>query len=412
MNIDIKSIPEKTGVYIFKDKNGKVLYVGKALNLKERIKQHLNSKNLKIIDLLNRAKNLECLVLDSEAEALIKEAELIKKFDPEYNHLLKDDTQYFYVCFTKEDYPKVFVTHQPQRYDCDYIGPFTEGRAIKTILKIIREDIPFCTCLKPHSKSCINSLLGLCYGWCCKKGEVGDKKLYNENIEKIKKILSGDLKKYKKELLKKLEDAIEKNDLNLGLKIKKEINAINKITSNINLIKERRDIRNIKILKDLKNLLSLKKIPYVIEAYDIAHFSGAYKVGIMIRFKNGEYDKSGLRRFRIKTVLKPDDPKMIYEVLNRRLKHKEWGIPDLILVDGGIQQYKEALRAVVDNNLEKYVKIISLAKPKNLLYYSKNKKPIELDKIPVNLKNFIKLLDKRAHLEVLRYHRKLREKIK
>jgi excinuclease ABC subunit C len=165
-------------------------------------------------------------------------------------------------------------------------------------------------------------------------------------------------------------------------------------------------------LKDLKDLLGFEKIPYIIEAYDIAHFSGAYKVGIMIRFKNGEYDKSGLRRFRIKTVLKPDDPKMIYEVLNRRLKHKEWGIPDLILVDGGIQQYKEALRAVVDNNLEKYVKIISLTKPKSLLYYSKNKKPIELDKIPVNLKNFIKLLDKRAHLEVLKYHRKLREKIR
>ncbi|MGC8981499.1 MAG: GIY-YIG nuclease family protein [Minisyncoccia bacterium] len=410
--IDIEKIPNKIGVYIFKDKDGRVLYVGKAVNLKERIKQHLKSKNLKIIDLIKRAKDLEYLILDSEAEALIKEAELIKKFDPEYNYLLKDDSQYFYVCFTNEEYPKVFVTHQPERYDCEYIGPFTEGSAIRTILKIIREDIPFCTCLKKHSKSCINSLLGLCYGWCCKKGETGDKKLYNENIKKIKKILSCDLKKYKKELLEKLESALKKNDLKTGMKLKKEISAINKITSNINLIKEGVDMKDIKILKDLKDLLSLKKIPHIIEAYDVAHFSGVYKVGVMVRFKDGRYEKNGLRRFRIKTVLKPDDPKMIYEILNRRLKHKEWGIPDLILVDGGIQQYNQALLAIKDNGLEKYLKIISIAKPKGLLYYNKNKRPIELEKIPKNLKNFIKLLDKRAHLEVLKYHRKIREKIR
>lgn len=412
MNINIKEIPNKIGVYIFKDENKKILYVGKAIDLRTRIKQHLRSKNWKIKDLMEKVKYIEFLTLDSEAEALLKEAELIKKLNPEYNYLLKDDTQYFYVCFTKEKYPKIFITHQPQKYNCDYIGPFTEGSAIRKILKSIREVIPYCTCLKEHSYNCINSMLGFCYGWCCKKNEKGDEKLYKKNIKKIKTILTGDLKKLKERLLEKLENAIKENNLDLGLKIKKEISAINKIISHTNLIKESPYTFNIRTLRKLKELLGLKKTPYLIEAYDIAHFAGTYKVGVRILFRDGKYDKSELRRFKIKTVTNPDDPRMIYEVLNRRLKHKEWCTPDLILIDGGLNQFNQALKSLEENNLDKYIKIISLSKPKSLIYYSKYKKPIPIEKIPKDLRNFIKLINKKAHSEVLKYHRKLREKIR
>jgi len=410
----LTKIPPKIGVYLFKNKKGEILYVGKAVNLKERIKNHLKSENPKIKELINSSDDIEFIVLDSEAEALLKEAELIKKFDPPFNQLLRDDTQYFYIGFTKEKYPKVIVTHQPQKYNAEYIGPFTEGSSLKKILKIIRKEIPFCTCLKPHSNNCLNSNLGLCYGWCCKKDEIGDEKLYRANIKKIKEILKGDLKEIKRKLLKELEKLVEKDEIEKAIKLQKEILAINKIMNQTNLIKtltkEEEKINKIKVLKDLKDLLNLDKIPHLIEAYDISHYSGDFKVGIRILLRDGEYDKNGLRKFRIRTVLKPDDPRMIYEVLKRRLKHKDWEMPDLILIDGGKVQLKFALQAVKESGLENNIRVISFAKPKSLIYHDLNKPPISLDDLPYNLKSFIKIVDKMAHRAVIKYHRKIRER--
>ena len=344
LEIDLKKIPTKIGVYLFKNKKEGILYVGKAINLRERIKNHLKSTNPKIVELIKSTDYLEYIVLDSEAEALLKEAELIKRFDPPFNQLLRDDTQYFFVGFTKEKFPKVFVTHQPQKYNAEFIGPFTEGSALRKILKIIRREIPFCTCLKKHYGTCLNASLGLCYGWCCKEGEVGEEKIYSRNIKKIKQILKGDLKKIKKELLDELEKELNKNNLEKAMKIKREIQAINKILEHTNLIKEiseEEKFNKMKILKDLQLLLKMDKIPNRIEVYDISHFSGAYKVGVMVVFKEGLYSKKDLKKFRIKTVIKPDDPRMIYEVLKRRFNHSEWGIPDLILIDGGRGQFRK-----------------------------------------------------------------------
>ncbi len=413
-DLDLKQIPNKIGVYIFKDKNGDVLYVGKAVNIRERIKNHLKSSNPKIIELIKNSETLEYLILESEAEALLKEAELIKKFDPPFNQLLRDDTQYFFVGFTKEKYPKVFITHQPQKYNAEYIGPFTEGSSLKKILRIIRKEIPFCTCLKKHYGNCLNSSLGLCYGWCCKEDEIGDERLYSKNIKKIKKILKGDLRKLKKELLDELEKAIINDELEKANRIKKEVQAINKILEHTNLIKEleteEEKLNRIKILKELQLLLKMNKLPNFIEVYDISHFSGNYKVGIRVVFKEGEYSPKDLRKFKIKTVIKPNDPKMIYEVLKRRFKHLDWGIPDLILIDGGKPQLSFAIKALKETNYYNNVKIISIAKPRMVLYYDINKNPISLKDLPFSLANFIKLLDKITHRKVINYHRKIREK--
>ncbi len=410
----LKNIPTKKGVYLFKDKKGNVLYVGKAVNLKERIRQHFRSKNPKIQKLLETASDIEYIVLDSEAEALLKEAELIKKFDPLFNQLLRDDTQYFYVGFTKEIYPKIFVTHQPHKYTAEFIGPFTEGQALKKILKIIRQEIPFCTCLKPHLSTCLNAHLGLCYGWCCKKNEIGDKDLYSENIRKIKEILSGNLKTIKKKLLKELKNFLLKDEIEKASRIKNQIIAINKILEQTNLIKsfnkEEEKINILKVLKDLKDLLHLDKIPYFIEAYDISHHSGKEKVGIRVVFKEGKYDKSNLRKFRIKTIIKPDDPRMIYEVLKRRFNHPEWGTPDLILIDGGKTQLKFAIEALKEAGVEDKIKVIAYAKPNQLLFYNLQKDPLKLEDLPYNLRSFIKSIDKIAHRAVIKYHRQLKER--
>lgn len=411
MKIEINKIPEKIGVYLLKDKNNKVIYVGKSVNLKKRIKQHLESKSLKTKKLLEETKSIEILELNSEVEAILKEAELIKKFDPTYNTILKDDTYYFYLVFTKEKYPKIIITHQPKKYNFStIIGPFIEGSSIKTILKIIRKEIPFCTCLKQHKNSCLNSLIGLCYGWCCKQNKEGNFKIYQENINKIKNILRGNIKKIKIKLLNKLEDLIEENKIEEANRLKKEIIALNKLITYRGLIQETNKSDNyLKISKELKDLLKLDKLPSLIEGYDISHWSGNNKVGICVIFKNGNYDS--LKKFRIKFTSQPNDPKMIYEILTRRLKHRDWPLPEIIFIDGGKAQFNYALKAVKENKLENYVKIISIAKPTEKIFYDEKSEPLELKKFPIELQKFIKFIDKKTHQLVINYHRRLREKI-
>jgi len=416
LRLDLRQIPEKTGIYIFKDKKHQPIYIGKAVDLRERLKQHLQSQQPKIQLLLKESAEVEILVLDSEVEALLKESSLIKQFNPKYNQLLRDDTQFFYIGFTKEKLPKVFITHQPENIKADYLGPFVEGQVIKTLLRVVRRGLPICTCLQPHLKECLNSMLGLCFGWCCQKGRTNstdDFHLYQENVEKLKLIFQGNVREVKMELLTQLRQAISRDDLELGTKLKREIDAINKLASYDFLIQKERSTLELKksqirILHDLKTLLKLKKLPYLIEAYDISHFAGEMKVGVRVLYRNGEYDRSGLRRFRIRFTETTDDPRMIYEIVKRRLQHLEWGLPDLILIDGGREQLKQASKALIENNFSQ-IKLISLAKPHSQVYYNISKPPLSLTSLPLSVRNFINAVDKKAHQEVLRYHRYLRD---
>lgn len=417
LKLDLTQIPAKIGVYIFKSKKRQPIYIGKTTNLRERLKQHLHSQQPKMKLMLAEAVEVEILTLDSEIEALLKESHLIKQFNPKYNQLLRDDTQFFYVGFTKDRLPKVFITHQPQTTSGDYLGPFVEGQVIKTLLKVIRRGLPICTCLKPHLKECLNSMLGLCFGWCCRKGEISlpaDQRLYLENVEKLKRIFRGDVREVKMELLQRLKTAVERDDLELGTKLKREIDAINKLASYNFLLRAEPPLLELKkeqlrVLQDLKTWLKLKKLPYLIEAYDISHLAGQMKVGIRVLYRQGQYDRQGLRRFRIYSVAAPDDPRMIAEVLKRRLHHLDWGWPDLILIDGGREQFRQARRVLVENGLDK-IKLISLAKPHGQVYYNATKPPILLSSLPLRVRNFIQAIDKKAHQAVLGYHRYLREK--
>lgn len=417
LKIDLKNIPSKTGVYLFKDKNGNVLYVGKAKNLRNRLKQYFLSPSLKVKKLLEETEKIEFLETENEALAIFKESDLIKKFNPPYNQLLRDDTRYFYLVFTQETFPKVLITHQPEKFKTkEIIGPFFEGSSLKEILKIIRKEIPYCTCLIPHSRTCLNALLNLCFGFCCQKTINFSKKdihHYNENLKIIKKIFTSDLSNLKKSLLNQMKTLLKEDKLEEAERLKRAYLAIKKIEIHQDLIKEKEtflmehQIR--KILVKLKEKFGLEKLPHRIEALDISHFAGKEKVGVIVTFLDGEYEPSLLRKFKIKTVLKPDDPRMIYEVLKRRFRHQEWGLPDLILVDGGKIQLKFALKALEESGLK--IKIIALAKPKENVYYDFEKAPFNL-KEDQELRDFILSLDKKTHQIVIKYHRQKREKLK
>jgi len=305
----IKTAPKGPGIYIFKDEKNKVLYVGKAKNLRERLKSYLYTNSLKIKKLLEDSEYLEWLELDSESEAILKESELIKKFDPPFNHLLRDDTNFFYIVFTNEVFPKVLITHQPQRFpQAKFVfGPFLEGQSLKKTLAFIRKFLPFCTCDEKHMRLCLNAELGLCYGYCCKKDAEytkKDVKNYNLNLKLVARILKGNFRELKKKILEEIKIYLKKDKLEEAEKLRQTYLAIKKLEEQSYLIHEKEKIEIQtelrKILFELKNLLKLKKLPERIEAYDISHFSGKSMVGTMVAFISGEYVPFLKRKFKIK----------------------------------------------------------------------------------------------------------------
>lgn len=367
----IKTAPKNPGVYIFY-RGPTPLYVGKASNLKNRLQNYLKITDYKTETLHQQANELKLIKLRSNIEALIEESKLIKSLKPQLNILWRDDKNYFYAAITKEKFPRIYITHQPSDAQT-YVGPFTEGQSIKAVLRLLRKFFPYCSC-QPHFRLCLNTQINNCPGYCCNlnsEATTGQTMAYNKNIQRIKKILDGEDKKF------------------------------------------------IKKLKDPYELLILEKIwahkPYLqansqfnrAECYDNSHFSGKEAVGAMTAWKNvlGKWvaDKNLWRKFKIRGRYTEDDPKMMKEIINRRFNHPEWPYPDLIIIDGGIAQ----LNAV--KMISKLSKIISFAKPRQLIY-GWGKKPIPVAKLPEDLQKLIKTAIQQTHNFVQRYHREIRQK--
>jgi excinuclease ABC subunit C len=209
-----------------------------------------------------------------------------------------------------------------------------------------------------------------------------------------------------------MEKSLKEDNLILAKKLFDIYSSIKKIEEEIEIIgQDSLYLENTrrKVLLELKKKLNLKEIPKIIEAYDISHLYGDFKVGMMLTFYEGFLKIQKIRKFRIKTVVKPDDPRMIYEVLKRRLRHKEWGLPNLILIDGGKIQLKFALMSIKEAGLEEEIKVISFAKPKEEIYFDPQKKPLSLKDFSSETADFLRLLDLKVHQFVLKYHKQLRE---
>ncbi|MEK7203472.1 MAG: GIY-YIG nuclease family protein [Patescibacteria group bacterium] len=450
--------PQSPGIYIFKDKKGEFLYIGKAGNLKNRLRQYLNRKIRAhkdyVLDralknfsaqayspfmehLLNEAEKLETKITDSEIEALILESKLIKEKQPKFNIMLRDDKQYFYVVFTKEKFPKIFLTHQLQ---IDYIGPFTDGMALKTTLRLLRRIFPYCTCKQPHHNFCLNYHIGNCPGYCCLKNAKITKKeteKYKRNIKIIKNILSGEKNAVIKNLNKELKELGREEHFEEAIELRNKIEKLEKVFTNAKIIQEYRpfDILKYKSTTDalmtLKKIFNLQKIPRRIEGYDISNIQGKNAVGAMVVFSpvpsrfagatgqaNGRPDPEGIRRggpygaskneyrkFKIKFKKTPDDTAMLKETLTRRFNHPEWPYPDLIFIDGGKGQLNVAAKAASGK-----IPVISLAKGKNEVFSSTLKRPLSMKKLPNEIKNLVLNIDSEAHRFAISYYRKIHRK--
>src|SRR3989344_1295864 len=217
---NFKKAPSKPGIYFFLDKTGKILYIGKAVNLKLRLLSYADTKTLgpakeKMVKESTRVRWQE---FESEAEALIEEAIAIKARRPLYNIVFRDDKQYFFVGFSKDRFPRIILTHQRIK-EFDLIGPFTDGGSLKSVLGSLKRIFPYCTCKEKHKRPCVRSQIGRCLEICCLKNPPEwdiREKIYKKNIRAIKNILRG-RKQYVLKSLERKMKAFSKKQTRLDL---------------------------------------------------------------------------------------------------------------------------------------------------------------------------------------------------
>jgi len=410
----IPQLPKSSGVYVFKKDRG-FLYIGKASNLKERVKNHFSQPAYRDGLFINQVSKVGFLKTDSEIEALILEANLIKKYQPKYNVIWRDDKNYFYVGITKEDFPRIFITHQPkQKLEINYVGPFVDGKSLKATLKVLRKVFPFRTCKTLPKRPCLWYQLGRCPAPCFIKS----KNEYRKNIKNLMKILQGKKNQVLKDLRKEMKKASDLENYEKAAKIRDQIGALEKVISQAKIFSEVVDVKyqqggNWEALqKILQKILNTKIKISRIEAYDISNIQGQEATGSLVIFVRGLPDKNFYRKFKIRIAGKPDDIAMIKEVLNRRFGHPEWPYPDLILIDGGRGQLNAALTVLNQHKSVKSasISVLALAKKENKLYIENRKKPILLKSLPREIFNLILQLRDEAHRFAISYHKKLRAK--
>lgn len=420
----ILKLPEKPGVYAFKNK-GEFLYIGKSGDIKQRVKNHFQQTSYKDGLFVDKVKRVGIIETDSEIEALILEAKLIKKHQPKFNVLWRDDKNYFYIGITKENYPRVFITHQTKKLkgepEIKYIGPFVDGSALKTTLKTLRKVFPYRSCKKLPKRPCLWYQLRRCPAPCLLKSskvgkEISDslkmKKELQKNIKNLTQILKGKKRKVFKNLKKQMKKASKEKDFERAAKIRDKIHALERIISHAKVISISPSFKSNwkKAKKELRKLTNKEGRLTRIEGCDVSNIQGKKATGSMVTFIKGKPNKGFYRKFKIKVTEKPNDIAMIKETIRRRLKHREWGFPDLILVDGGKAQLNAALSEINKAKTEKIIKVISLAKKENKLFVENKKNPLLLKNLAREVSNLILQIRDESHRFALKYHKKLRKK--
>ncbi len=427
VNFKPRKIPNTSGVYFFLDHSDKVIYIGKATNLRQRLSSYFHSHTgSKAAQIIKKAQKINLITTASHFEALLLEAQLIKKHQPKYNVSLKDDKHFLYLKITKEEFPQV-GTARKQTSEATLFGPFPSAKTVRFILKQIRKIFPYRSCSNlptasrlSQKQACLYYHLGLCLAPCLNNNSQ-NKKEYRQQIRAIKKILSGQSQSLIRQYEKEMKTIAKSGNYEAALKIKKVRDGLIFLTSqqkiDPNLFLADLDLKkdNQDRLKSLQALLSshFTKLPLNlnrIEAYDVANLSGQEATGSMVVFILGQPDSSQYRQFKIKQTTQANDPKMIAEAIERRLKHPEWPYPNLIIVDGGKPQLSAALKVLGTNKLE--IPVLGLAKKEETViikkenyFYSLNLEPQE----PALL--LLKTIRDEAHRFAQKYHHYLRKKV-
>lgn len=429
----LTKLPQKPGIYRFLDQQGNLLYIGKAKNLKNRVKSYftrLNSLNFggfaKTAELspikqqlVQKIKKIQFTVVTNETEALLLERNLIKKYQPPYNVDLKDDKSWLYVAITNENFPKIILTRKniarfAESRRGKAFGPYTSATAIRQTLSMLRKIFPYYSESGPMIDLSKNWRSRLHLGRYLNK-PMTDKKEWLKNIKLIKKFLNGKVEDFKITLQKKMLSAAKKKNFEQAGLVRDQLKALEIISQKQQVLKNNeidenylmKIRKNFQAMEQLKKILKLNKPLLRIEAYDISNIMGQMAVGSMVAFIDGLPEKSQYRRFKIKTIKSANDPAMIGEVIKRRFRHAEWLIPDLILIDGGLTQLNAAILGLKQSGFK--LPIISLAKREERIYSPSETTPIKLTKFSPALQLLQRIRDE-AHRFAVNYYRKLHSK--
>lgn len=420
----IEKIPSQSGVYLFKYGH-EVLYVGKSINLKARIRSHLKSSELdaKEYAIISKSDTIDYVLTDSEFHALLQESYLIQKYKPKYNVRWRDDKSYLYLKITRNEvYPKVLLSRKPIFQDKTlYFGPFSSTHETEAVLKEIRKIYPFCTQKKLGKLPCFYSKIGLCNPCPNFIEKIADrnvkdqlKKQYRQNIKQVIKILYGKFDTILIQLNKDIKELTRIEKYENALVIRNKIRKIEYLMHERQFVTSSDDIygnNTKKAISDLESIISnyfqinneLKRI----ECYDVSNLSFKEATASMVVLTEGIPDKSQYKRFKIKSPKFKSDLEMLQEVIIRRIKNP-WPLPDLFVVDGGKPQVRIVLASLIKHNIQ--IPLMGIAKHPDRLIFGINNLPTLRLKNNSKALNLIRIIRDESHRFARKYHLLLRDR--
>lgn len=426
----LKELPTQPGVYFHKDTAGDIIYVGKAANLRNRVRQYFQKSRLrdpKTDALISEIVDLDWMVVESELEALFLEAEMVRRYMPRYNILLRDDKSMVYIRIDYDsDYPTVTTTRRPLDDKARYFGPYLSVGSVRQALKLLRRIFPFATKHTPNQKrATLHYHLGLDPGL-----EEGKTTLeeYRANLRKLMAVIEGRRKSIERELEKEMKSHAKKAEFEAAAKARNQLYALRRLNQQIVFSdKEFLDISKDQALSELAELLDMEKIPRRIEGYDISHMSGTDVVASMVVFTNGVSNKGEYRKFKTAKNQNNDFDNM-RETIRRRFalnkgftsqkgkilsnSKNAWKLqmPDMVLIDGGKGQVAAALQAMVERDIA--VPVVGLAKRLETIIVPRGDKEFEEINLP-HSSHLVKLLQRirdESHRFAVSYHSILKAK--
>jgi excinuclease ABC subunit C len=425
----IAQFPKTPGVYLMKDAQGVVLYVGKAKDLRSRVGSYfqpsadlLSSRGPEIARMVTLVDDIDFLDCETEVDALLQEARLIKDIQPYFNAQLKDDKTFPYLEITTgDDFPAVYVTRTPRLKGSKLYGPFTSPIAVRDAVNALQKVFKFRTCeleiadgdeSRRYFRPCLLHAIKRCTAPCA--ALIG-REDYRKDIDRLKRLLASKRSVIIRQMTKEMEQAAEELRFEDAGVLRDRIKAIQSLSLsgdvNENVQPEVFFIDPAKGLEKLGELLELEQAPRSIEGIDIANLQGTESVGSLVCFIDGKPFKSGYKRFRIKSVEGQDDYAMIREVIQRRYRYAAVGeelYPDVILIDGGLGQLHAGLEAFGEMDLRPPM-VISLAKREEELFVQAKSAPLRLSRNHEALRLLQQIRDE-AHRFAQHYHHILRRK--
>lgn len=388
----LKNLPNSAGVYFHKNLKDEIIYVGKAANLKNRVRQYFQNfeaKDPKTQALVSEISMTDWIEVETEMDALFLESEMIKRYKPQYNILLRDDKSATYVRIDfKNEIPNVSFTKIPVDDSAEYFGPFYNGQAVKKSVQLLRKVFPYYTDSRLPSRNSLNFQIGLTPG--LENFEVNSpdfidlRAQYRRNLRSLARYLKGERTKIQEEIETEMKILAANYQFEEAAKKRNQLRNMQELGRRVIFSRDEfLDISKDHALSKLAEILCLDKPPRRIECFDISHTGGENNVASMIVFSNGIADKAQYRKFKMHTSGN-DDFLHMKEVLLRRFssRNQKWGTPDLILIDGGKGQLSAALDVIPDR-----ISVIGVAKRDEEIVIDSCRSNIKNDWFDRNLKN-------------------------